>query len=430
MQKMPVISTDLELNGIIKRITEKFCGTFEPVFIDSADDALEFLKYQLPEMSLINLSDSRIDSANIIDSIKADPWLHYGGIIGVHRRKDTKKSEDIMKNSNIISLIPRSDMVWGFYRTLKIIFQNRHFLFHRDLQRDLLKTISGSFIMENDPFVIRTYINLVTNFLFNSGYLNQELRDRLHVALFEMLMNAVEHGNCKISYEEKTEWLNNGGDSLDLIREKLKNPTIQAKKVYFGYKIANDGSSFTIRDEGDGFDWKKHVRPQEGVNLGLHGHGIKMTSHYVGNLRYNDKGNEVSFDVNHRSGGTDVIPGLFANREELTFNDEDVIFTEGEESNHLYYIASGKLEIYSNGKLISTLSPEDILLGEMSFLLNNKRSATVISRGKSVLLKISKNEFMNIVKEKPHYGILLARLIAQRLSKLNTHVAALKGKAM
>jgi CRP-like cAMP-binding protein len=66
----------------------------------------------------------------------------------------------------------------------------------------------------------------------------------------------------------------------------------------------------------------------------------------------------------------------------------------------------------------------------MSFLLNDRRSATVVSEGRSVLYKISKNEFMNVVKEKPHYGILLARLIAQRLSKLNTRVAALKGKAM
>jgi len=28
----------------------------------------------------------------------------------------------------------------------------------------------------------------------------------------ELLTNALEHGNLKISYEEKTEWLNNGGN--------------------------------------------------------------------------------------------------------------------------------------------------------------------------------------------------------------------------
>ncbi|MFQ3619754.1 MAG: cyclic nucleotide-binding domain-containing protein [Spirochaetales bacterium] len=429
MKKMPVISTDLELNGVIKRITEKFHDVFIPEFIDSAESALEYLKYELPEMSLINLSDFRIDAKNILEDIKADPWLHYGGIIGVYIRKDAPKAEEIVKNTNIISLIPRSEMVWGFYRVLKIIYQNRHFLFHRDLQRDLLKTISGTFIMENDPFQIRTYVNLITNYLFNIGYLSQEQRDKLHVALFELLMNAVEHGNCEITYEEKSNWLNMGKDGLELIREKLKNPVLRDRKVYFSYRIGLEQSTFVIRDEGKGFDWRKYLEERKG-KLELHGHGIKMTNLYVQNLRYNDKGNEVAFDIRHQTRKGEVVPGLFANREEVIFEDGETVFTEGEESNYLYYIASGTLKIYSKGKHISTLTPEDILLGEMSFLLNNRRSATVISEGRSILYKISKNEFMNIVKEKPHYGILLARLIAQRLSKLNTHVANLKGKAM
>lgn len=430
MNKMPVISTDLELNGVIKRITGKFRDSFEPVFIDTSEEALEYLKYELPDISLINISDFRIDTPKIISAIKDDPWLHYGGIIGVHLRKDTKNAEDIMKNSNIISLIPRSEMIWGFFRVLKIVFQNRHFLFHRDLQKDLLRTISGTFVMDNDPFVIRAYINLVTNYLFNAGNLNQESRDRLHVALFEMLMNAVEHGNCRISYEEKTAWLNAGNDSLDLIREKLKEPEVYCKKVHFSYRIGADRSSFSIRDDGPGFNWRERFKEADNLNLEMHGHGIKMTNYYVENLRFNDAGNEVTFEMPHQEGSTDVVPGLFANREEIVFEDGQVVVAEGEDSNYLYYIAAGSLDVLSGGKHISALSPEDIFLGEMSFLLNNRRSATVVSRGRSVLLKISKNEFMNVVKEKPHYGILLARLIAQRLNKLNSHVASLQTKVM
>jgi anti-sigma regulatory factor (Ser/Thr protein kinase) len=429
MKKMPVISTDLELNGVIKRITEKFPDAFIPEYIETAEEALEYLKYELPEISLINLSDFKINAQKIMEDIKADPWLHYGGIIGIYLRKDIKRAEEMMKNSNIISLIPRSEMVWGFYRVLKIVYENRHFLFHRDLQRDLLRTISGTFIIENDPFQIRTYVHLITNYLFNIGYVNQEKRDRIHVALFELLMNAVEHGNCGINYEEKTRWLEEGKDSLDLIREKLKNPSIRDRKVRFTYRIGTETSSFTIQDEGQGFDWKNHLADTQG-KLELHGHGIKMTNLYVENLRYNDRGNEVSFDIHHQTEKGEIVPGLFANQEEVIFEDGETIFTEGEESNYLYYIASGTLRILSNGKDISTLTSEDIFLGEMSFLLNDRRSATVVSEGRSVLYKISKNEFMNVVKEKPHYGILLARLIAQRLSKLNTRVAALKGKAM
>jgi CRP-like cAMP-binding protein len=67
-----------------------------------------------------------------------------------------------------------------------------------------------------------------------------------------------------------------------------------------------------------------------------------------------------------------------------------------------------------------------MFLGEMSFLLNDRRSATVISRGESSLIRISKNSFVNAIKENPHYGIFLARLLAQRLSKLNARIAGMK----
>ncbi len=62
----------------------------------------------------------------------------------------------------------------------------------------------------------------------------------------------------------------------------------------------------------------------------------------------------------------------------------------------------------------------------MSFLLNDRRSATVLSNGRSVVKPILKKAFLNVIKEKPHYGIFLARLLAQRLSKLNATVAELK----
>ncbi|MDR1179817.1 MAG: cyclic nucleotide-binding domain-containing protein [Spirochaetales bacterium] len=429
MNKMPVISTDLELNGVIKRIAEKFYESFEPVFIDNVEAALEYFRYELPELSIINLSDFQIDACEIIEQTKADPWLHFGGIIGVHMRKDAQKAEQLMHNSNIISLIPRAEMIWGFFRVMKIVFHNRHFLFHRDVQKNLLQTVTRSFSMENDPFIIRTYINLVTNYLYNSGYINQDKRDRLLVALFELLINAVEHGNCGISYDEKTKWLDEGRDALDLIWEKLKDPAIAAKRVYFSYSITPQKSSFTIRDEGPGFDWRSCMGSR-GVNLEMHGHGIRMAGYYGENLHYNEAGNEVSFDMVHIAGDTEKVPGLFSMKTEIVFKPEDVVITEGEESNYLYYIAAGNFDILAKGKKISTLGPEDVFIGEMSFLLANRRSATVVSKSESVLFKISKNEFMNIIREKPHYGILLARLIAQRLDKLNAAVVRLQRRGV
>jgi CRP-like cAMP-binding protein len=154
-----------------------------------------------------------------------------------------------------------------------------------------------------------------------------------------------------------------------------------------------------------------------------------MTQHYVENLRYNDSGNEVSFELDHQRREANLVPGVFAREQEVVVHEGDVVFREGEESNFLYYIVSGRFNIYSSDKMISTLSADDIFLGEMSFLLNNRRSATVVAHGRGTLIKISKNAFVGVIKENPHYGIFLARLLAQRLSRLNAHVASLQQTA-
>ena len=425
MRKMPVISTDPELNDRVERVCRRFDNYFLPVFIDDRDAALEYLKYELPEINLINGSDARIDTNGILEDVKRDPWLHYGGIIAVHTSADEQRVHQHLPNSNIISVIPRGEFVASFYRVVRILIQNRQILFQRDLQSYLLRTISGRFVMDNDPSNIRTYANLVTSYLYNSNYVNRDKKDRFHVAIFELLMNAVEHGNCRISYEEKSKWLQEHGDILALIRRKCTDPAIRKRNVVFSYRITPERSYFTIRDDGEGFDWRKRVETSSSrpVNFGPHGHGLKMVAHYVTNLQYNERGNEVSFEVAHQRDESNVVPGIFDRSEETVFQDGDVVFFEGEESNYLYYIASGRLSIYSGDQYLTTLTPDDIFLGEMSFLLNNRRSATVISNGRSVLAKISKNAFINAIKKQPHYGIFLARLLAQRLMRLNVRIA-------
>lgn len=426
MRRMPVISSDPELNDRITRICGKLGNFFRPVFLNNSADALEYMLYELPEVSLINFSDAEIDSQAILDTIKSDPWLHYGGIIGVHNREDQKEIEEQMPDSNVISLIPRGEFVSSFYRVLRILVENRRIIFQRDLQSYLLGSISGSFVMDNDPYNVKTYANLVSNYLYNSNFINRDKRDRLHVSLSEMLMNAVEHGNCAIDYEEKTAWLEDHGDLLDLVREKCKDPEIGKKRVHFSYRIIAERSYFTIRDEGKGFDWKSRVEPGENVNLGLHGHGIQMTRYYAENLRYNDLGNEVRFELSHQHNESNMAPMIFHEQEERIFKDGETVFEEGEESNYLYYIVSGTFDIYASGKLVSELTPDDIFIGEMSFLLNDRRTAAVVAHGRGVLKPIPKQTFVNVIKEKPHYGIFLARMLAQRLTKLNSTVANLK----
>jgi CRP-like cAMP-binding protein len=69
-----------------------------------------------------------------------------------------------------------------------------------------------------------------------------------------------------------------------------------------------------------------------------------------------------------------------------------------------------------------------MFIGEMSFLLNDRRSATIISIGLGTLVKIPKMEFITLIREHPHYGIFLSRLLAQRLARQSTQTVELRNE--
>jgi len=74
------------------------------------------------------------------------------------------------------------------------------------------------------------------------------------------------------------------------------------------------------------------------------------------------------------------------------------------------------------------LTPNDIFIGEMSFLLNDRRSATIISIGTGSLVKIPKMEFITLIRANPHYGIFLSRLLAQRLARQSTQTVQIRNE--
>ena len=427
MRQIPVVSSDEGINAVVRTECARFGSDFSPVFFREVEPVLEFVKYELPDLKILNFSDRAIDCFRILKDIQADPWLHYGSLIAVHDDSADKETLDRIRDANIVAILPRREFIKNLGRLLRVIRQNKQILFQRGFQQHLLKSVSGELIMDNDPLDITTYANLITNYLYNANLIGKDEKERLHVTFLELLINAVEHGNCRIDFEEKTAWLESGGDIMELIRKKNLDPAIKERKVKVEYTIAPEASSFSIEDEGDGFDWRSRLS-QKAETPGLHGMGIGMARHYVRNLGYNERGNKVSFFIEHKKAETNTMPRIFAHAEALQVQDGQYVCQEGEESDFLFYIVSGTFNVYSRGKLVSSLTPDDIFLGEMSFLLSNRRSATVVARGPASLVKISKQDFVNMIKENPHYGIFLARLLAQRLARLNVRTVRLNAE--
>ena len=117
----------------------------------------------------------------------------------------------------------------------------------------------------------------------------------LSVALREIIVNAIEHGNLNITHEEKTRALDEDR-LIELFRERLHDPRFRDRQVTVTCRVNTKQASYVVADEGDGFDFAKLA------NLGqteieradkAHGRGIFLTRQFFDAVEYDPPGNRV-----------------------------------------------------------------------------------------------------------------------------------------
>lgn len=122
--------------------------------------------------------------------------------------------------------------------------------------------------------------------------------ERVVFGISEFLINAIEHGNLGVTYEDKTRLNTEGGWKEEVERRLLLKENI-SKVVSIKYKNSGDKISLTIADCGKGFDWKKYIdiTPERATHN--HGRGIAISAKTCfDDVKFLGKGNKVVCTVN------------------------------------------------------------------------------------------------------------------------------------
>ena len=130
-------------------------------------------------------------------------------------------------------------------------------------------------------------------------FLPQTKINLLRLALREIIINAIEHGNLNITFEEKSKSMIDG-TYLNLLNERRNNPHYKNKKVLIEYLIHEGKAVYKIEDEGDGFDHENTIANSlKAANEGAlaHGRGIALANDIFEEVRYNKKGNQVLLSI-------------------------------------------------------------------------------------------------------------------------------------
>lgn len=118
--------------------------------------------------------------------------------------------------------------------------------------------------------------------------------ERALTGISELLVNAVEHGNLAINYEEKT-MLMHANSWHEEVERRLQAPEYRDKKVLVIFEKRDDIYYLQVTDEGKGFNWKNFMEFDPSRASHNHGRGIAMANKLsFDRLVYNKQGNQVT----------------------------------------------------------------------------------------------------------------------------------------
>ena len=106
----------------------------------------------------------------------------------------------------------------------------------------------------------------------------------------------------------------------------------------------------------------------------------------------------------------------FGQTTKLLLTQEETLFSQGDEGSEAYMIVSGRLNVFVDEKRVGSMSDGEVF-GELALLLNQKRSATVISTTATELIEITKDGLSNIINSASNDTKVMIMQLCEALSK-------------
>ncbi|WP_079433196.1 response regulator [Zoogloea sp. LCSB751] len=165
----------------------------------------------------------------------------------------------------------------------------------RELTASLAEQAQAFRCMKEGEFRIRTLeeARVLASFIALLG----PQPDTLAMGLSELLVNGVEHGNLGIEFSEKSR-LRESDSWEEEIARRLALPENRDKVVRLRVRCDDSRWVFEIRDDGEGFDWRKFLDFDPERAFAPNGRGIALSRQLAfASLTYLPPGNQVVVTV-------------------------------------------------------------------------------------------------------------------------------------
>jgi len=264
-------------------ILQQFPHKFDVILLDRSMpnmNGLEVLKKikEHPDLKQIPviMQTASVEKSEVLEGLQAGCYYYL-----------SKPYDDDM-------LLPIVETAIDSYRSIRLL--------HQSLQEEKAQHSLGLSMLETASFRFRTIneARVIANILAAISPSSCNVT----VGLFELLLNAVEHGNLALSYDDKSRLLKEH-QWVQEIERRLDMPEYKSRYVTVYFEKQIDKIYCVIKDQGEGFNWNHYLEFSPERATHSHGRGIAMAnSIYFDNIEYFGKGNEVRVTIASRENKT------------------------------------------------------------------------------------------------------------------------------
>ena len=129
-----------------------------------------------------------------------------------------------------------------------------------------------------------------------------------------------------------------------------------------------------------------------------------------------------SSDIFHNTPEAELVE-LAGVLEELYLKSEENLFQKGETGNCMYFIYKGKIRIHDENHTLAVLEENEIL-GELSVLDAESRSASATALEETILLKLEQEPFYDIMLANAEVLKGILKTLGRRLRIMDTKLVA------
>ncbi|GBD36271.1 Luminescence regulatory protein LuxO [bacterium HR36] len=273
---------------LVKGLLQK-SGEYQVLEAASGQEAIEYLRQQLPDLILTDLLMPDMNGFELVDYVRRNHPSVPVILMTAHGNEEIAIQA---LRRGAASYVPKKTLARDLAETIESV------LSVATARREQERLFTQSWVASSTRFHLPNDVSLIPPLI---EYVNQNLTRlrlcdetgliRVAVALREALINAIYHGNLEVSSEiyeqdEKAYYR--------LIEERRDQEPYRSRIVEFIAEETPTEARYTVRDQGPGFDPKSIPDPTDPANLERTcGRGLLLIRTFMDEVWHNDKGNEI-----------------------------------------------------------------------------------------------------------------------------------------